>query len=342
MLSELRSVVGDRDAAAAQQPSAGDETGGAHAAAEVDHLCPARSSARVTPHGRWRRRVLVRGVRACRWRCRRARRHDVRPRRRCRRRCRPPGPALNTSVRPPIVIDVVVREDRVVDRRDAERVRAVGMIFACRAGRAAVDEQRLAGRRDDQRAGAGADVDEVDPGAGGPARAGVAEQKDKRAARAASFLVMVNPYGVAGTNFNAATARSTQIRVTQCSTARRRSLHPSRCTSETDAPRPKTSSIIARSACRCSCSAGWGDSSRSVAARSAAHARAVAERGRGRMARPAASAAGDRRRTQSFPRATTTRMRGSAASSASRWRGSWRSRPASEVVGRRAARRPPR
>src|SRR5205814_9072872 len=55
-------------------------------------------------------------------------------------------------------------EDGVIDGRNAERVQQRQDSVRARPWRAAVDEQRLARRRDDQRAGAGSDVNEVDVG----------------------------------------------------------------------------------------------------------------------------------------------------------------------------------
>ena len=62
------------------------------------------------------------------------------------------------------MVGVPVRDDQVVDGLEAgRRVAALWMRSASRgAGVAAVDQHRLAGRRDDQRRGAALGVDEVD------------------------------------------------------------------------------------------------------------------------------------------------------------------------------------
>src|SRR5204863_10046433 len=61
------------------------------------------------------------------------------------------------------VIDVVMRDDGPVEGGDAERVEQPGDPRAA-ARRAAVDEERPARRRDDQRPGALTHIDKIDPG----------------------------------------------------------------------------------------------------------------------------------------------------------------------------------
>jgi NADPH:quinone reductase-like Zn-dependent oxidoreductase len=70
----------------------------------------------------------------------------------------PFSPGLETAG----VIDVIVREDRVVDRGNAQRIQCRNDLRGAGPRRAAIDEQGLARRRHDQGARTGADVDEID------------------------------------------------------------------------------------------------------------------------------------------------------------------------------------
>jgi hypothetical protein len=75
------------------------------------------------------------------------------------------------------VVDVIVGDDRVTDLRQAERAEQRHDPLRPRGRRTAVHQQRLPGRRHDQRARASAVVDEKNPRAGLRVRA-LREQND--------------------------------------------------------------------------------------------------------------------------------------------------------------------
>ncbi len=150
-------LVGDRHRPAAEQPAADHEAGGAHAAAEIDHLTGRDGRAHDAGGGD---RVLVGGIRPAGG-TGQARRNDAGS------VAVVVGDSTDTSGgddlgQAGVVIDVVVGEDRVVDGRDAQRIQRRDDLRGAGARRAAIDEQRLAGGRHDQGAGSGPDVDEID------------------------------------------------------------------------------------------------------------------------------------------------------------------------------------
>ena len=150
-------LVGDRHRPAAEQPAADHQAGGAHAAAKIDHLTGRDGRAHDAGGGN---RVLVGGIRPAGG-TRQAWRNDARG------VAVVVGDSTDTAGgddlgEAGVVVDVVVGEDRVVDRRDAQRIERRDDLRGAGSGRATIDEQRRAGGRHDQGAGSGADVDEID------------------------------------------------------------------------------------------------------------------------------------------------------------------------------------
>ena len=109
-------LVGDLDRPAAEQPAADHEAGGAHAAAEIDHL----TGRDGRPHDAGGNRRSCRPVYA----------RPVEPVRLGGNDARGVAVVVGDSTGPGgddlgqagVVIDVVVGEDRVVERRDAQRI----------------------------------------------------------------------------------------------------------------------------------------------------------------------------------------------------------------------------
>ncbi len=171
-------LVGDGDAAAAQEPSARHHEGGAHAAAQIEEPvrnraghCRSPGDAGMTGCGDV---VQICAAGAAR-RGRGAGRLHVGSVTVVERGAGDPARVEHLD-QPAHVIDVIVGEDGKVDRGDAERVEQSDDLRAA-AGRATVDQQRLARRRDDQRRCSGADVDEIDSGL---ARLGVRTLHEQR------------------------------------------------------------------------------------------------------------------------------------------------------------------
>ena len=126
-------LVGDGRDAAAQQPSAGDDAGRPHAAAEVDHLPGLDRRPRHAGASR-RRDVVQVGAASAVWCGRRPGRLHGGVVAVVERRAGDPS-GVQQLRDAGDVVDVVVRDDREIDRRDAERVEQRGDFRAAAAER---------------------------------------------------------------------------------------------------------------------------------------------------------------------------------------------------------------